>query len=793
MEASQRDYIKKMVAISNLGNMDQVYQGHHSLPKPYKTSAFETKMWNLNGTITSPYYGGEFVEEYYKKDREIHIVLELPHNITSVVRSGSLIIELEVDIREDQGWVEEVFHLESKNGVAAFQDKVYKHYTTSKNWTEAEAECKKDGGHLASVTNQEIYEVVTRVAGGEYVWIGGWKGFGEWSWTDNSSWGDFFTLKSWTSGNCLALTTKGYGFVKMDMETHPCYSEKSFICQVQFEAFIRKTSNTIQLTYQRDQLDFTEFHVWYRYKAVSKHMLKTWNDKMMTGFRLSWRIENMPRIARINEIGRGVKTSQIVAENMIMPPYVYMAVLELPTDFQQNNENTNVVVELDIVMGHKSDLSDKVFAFTSFHLFILSKHKSWSESEAFCKNEGGQLASIHSHWEQMLAVKAARGKKVWLGGRKMGNQWHWADNTTLGFTNWENGRPLDAFYLERLAMFDNGQWKDLYETDSESYPLCQGKTLVIQESGLKRFTFPFRQLDFFPFHILFQGQSIRNSNSSREEERRSPGFTLNWFLEDINGTLITEKLPARPEDWDHEIPIPKYKELLLAEMVQLASYLRIKQNMTREQMLTMVIREQMQNIGITNTSSCDMNQIKSEVAIPKLISTVDQKGLKTPIHEEDVATGIELFHAITYCPSSLSMDFELFTFVDQLLAKESSRTILQSFVNLFRSGLLDQLAKVTPVSKFYFALASKLNLQYGNILLATSTKSEVQAAIQSDWPFFTNHTDILRTCLFDMDCVGVQNIIEDLGKTTFHNNLQIFLFILPHIKLLCKVFDHHTL
>ena len=47
------------------------------------------------------------------------------------------------------------------------------HYTTSKNWTEAEAECKKDGGHLASVTNQEIYEVVTKVAGGEYVWIGG--------------------------------------------------------------------------------------------------------------------------------------------------------------------------------------------------------------------------------------------------------------------------------------------------------------------------------------------------------------------------------------------------------------------------------------------------------------------------------------------------------------------------------------------------------------------------------------------------------------------------------------------
>ena len=44
MEASQRDYIKKMVAISNLGNMDQVYQGHYSLPKPYKTPPLTEKI-----------------------------------------------------------------------------------------------------------------------------------------------------------------------------------------------------------------------------------------------------------------------------------------------------------------------------------------------------------------------------------------------------------------------------------------------------------------------------------------------------------------------------------------------------------------------------------------------------------------------------------------------------------------------------------------------------------------------------------------------------------------------------
>ena len=78
---------------SNLGNMDQVYQGYHTLPKPLQ-NGFEIKMWNLNGTITTPWYGGEFVEEYYKKDQDYHMVLELPEDIKDQVGSGSLVIEL---------------------------------------------------------------------------------------------------------------------------------------------------------------------------------------------------------------------------------------------------------------------------------------------------------------------------------------------------------------------------------------------------------------------------------------------------------------------------------------------------------------------------------------------------------------------------------------------------------------------------------------------------------------------------------------------------------------------------
>ena len=44
-----------------------VLQGFHSQPKPYNhANGFEIKMWNLNGTITTPWFGGDYMEEYYK-------------------------------------------------------------------------------------------------------------------------------------------------------------------------------------------------------------------------------------------------------------------------------------------------------------------------------------------------------------------------------------------------------------------------------------------------------------------------------------------------------------------------------------------------------------------------------------------------------------------------------------------------------------------------------------------------------------------------------------------------------
>ena len=107
---------------------------------------------------------------------------------------------------------------------------------------------------------------------------------------------------------------------------------------------------------------------------------------------------------------------------------------------------------------------------------------------------------------------------------------------------------------------------------------------------------------------------------------------------------------------------------------------------------------------------------------------------------------------------------KLYNFVDQLFSSESKRTIIQSYANLFHSGVLKGTTSTTLAKEFYLDLAATLNLQYGNILLATSTNYQLQALRDIDVPFFTNNTDLVITCNLDSQCDRLQDIIKNLGK-----------------------------
>ena len=192
--------------------------------------------------------------------------------------------------------------------------------------------------------------------------------------------------------------------------------------------------------------------------------------------------------------------------------------------------------------------------------------------------------------------------------------------------------------------------------------------------------------------------------------------------------------------------------------------------MTKEQILYHAVREKVNNISILmDEGICSMDQIRLEHlndVFPKLVPFKEStEHVKSP-KEEDVETGLDLFHAIVYCPS---MNIKLFQFVDKLLSNESSRTIIHAIVNVFRSKVVQDRTSITQLNMFYGVLAKTLDLQYGNILLATSTKAQLQSVIDNDWPFFTNNTDLVKGCLEGLGCNKLQDAIQNLSITLCNN------------------------
>ena len=163
----------------------------------------------------------------------------------------------------------------------------------------------------------------------------------------------------------------------------------------------------------------------------------------------------MPWIADISEVGRSIKIPKLedTSDASLYPEYKIS--LTPPVEVLQVVENGSLAIELDVDMKPE----DEVYAFASFKLYW-EEEKSWTEAELHCESEGGQLASIHSHWEQTLAKKADGGSNVWLGGRMLAGQWQWVDNVTWNFTNWENGYPGSKEYL---MMKSDGLWIDQSE------------------------------------------------------------------------------------------------------------------------------------------------------------------------------------------------------------------------------------------------------------------------------------------------------------------------------------------
>ena len=78
-------HVQKQLDAVNEANLETLFEGYQSVPKPYGVNGHDIRMWNNSGSITTPGFKGHFNVDRYKEDKSYLLALDLPKNILEML------------------------------------------------------------------------------------------------------------------------------------------------------------------------------------------------------------------------------------------------------------------------------------------------------------------------------------------------------------------------------------------------------------------------------------------------------------------------------------------------------------------------------------------------------------------------------------------------------------------------------------------------------------------------------------------------------------------------------------
>ena len=158
----------------------------------------------------------------------------------------------------------------------------------------------------------------------------------------------------------------------------------------------------------------------------------------MTGFKLSWKIENEypPLELMTAEVGTSFTTpgfgQHVDDVGFYKVDHNFNASLVFPSDLPEQIGNGILVVEMRMPRATEN-IGKEEFFFTEPRYVFIENYGTWSMAEKYCKKHGGHLASAESLEVNNLVniVNANNGKMVWLGGKEEGDIWVWSDGRNM--------------------------------------------------------------------------------------------------------------------------------------------------------------------------------------------------------------------------------------------------------------------------------------------------------------------------------------------------------------------------
>ena len=393
------------------------------------------------------------------------------------------------------------------------------------------------------------------------------------------------------------------------------------------------------------------------------------------------------------------------------------------------------------------------------------------------------LASIISLSEEKLVFDLAAGEMdmfldfpdtqdVWVGGTDKDEEgsWKWSDGSSWILSNFgkeygsnENGRDCSTVdpFLER--------WTSRNCSEKQAF-VCERRSNVMRGMDLKNLTFTQDQLNFPALVVGYTYKAAKKDVFDAWVNKRVTGFRLNWFIQDINGTKMTETLPARTHDWKSLEVTSNYTDDLFNKSVQLANQLR-QQNMTQEDMVTKVVqeithikKEGVFNIGYLEDKFCSPVQSLSwqgYKAVNVVLDILIDNETTNTIVIEDLKAGFAIYSAVVFCSNTPK---QLYKFFFDLVSKETPRTILLALVNTIRSSSLKTYSDKLQLNEFYHSLNLIMKPMYAQIITAISSRNDLKKMNDNGWPFFSNKTDSFLESVQSDHYQNVSEPTDTLGK-----------------------------
>ena len=287
-------FASSVLNMVNKENVDQIFEGFVNFPKK-EEEGYLIEMSVLEGNIRSPGFRETFSQHIYREvmGRQLHYVIDLT-GFKDYMAMAPATEKLSINIDTTSP---EAVRIATQAKYKMYIDKMVELVT----WSDAEAYCVAEGGHLASVTSLEEFDGITDMAMAAYqasndnsvndmsmwhlstvgIWLGATDEEGEWRWTDGTTWGGF---DNWKYGH----SSKKDGCLKIDVYQRnwyvdSCAAAGRFVCGFREEM----PKPLYELSY--DQLD-SAVHLWYLPQTIP---LETMMEEVMPGFEMSWAITNI--------------------------------------------------------------------------------------------------------------------------------------------------------------------------------------------------------------------------------------------------------------------------------------------------------------------------------------------------------------------------------------------------------------------------------------------------------------------------------------------------------------------